>query len=103
MLIENGARFAEVDIRPGTATIFPQGAIHFEMNPSCEPAMFVAAFDNEDPGVGQVAQRCKSLLLIHYYDFFSYFACLQTSVFPLTLLVQLSMASVSRRFSDSNP
>jgi hypothetical protein len=29
-------RFAEIDIRPGTATVFPQGAIHFEMNPSCE-------------------------------------------------------------------
>ena len=63
VLIENGARFAEIDIRPGTATIFPQGAIHFEMNPSCEPAMFVAAFDGEDPGVGQVAQRCKYNLL----------------------------------------
>ena len=42
VLIENGARFAEIDIRPGTATIFPPGAIHFEMNPSCEEAMFVA-------------------------------------------------------------
>ena len=42
VLIENGARFAELDIRLATATIFPQGAIHFEMNPSCEPAMFVA-------------------------------------------------------------
>ena len=42
VLVENGARFAEIDIRPGTATVFPQGAIHFEMNPSCEPAMFVA-------------------------------------------------------------
>ena len=58
MLVENGARFAEIDIRPGTATVFPQGAIHFEMNPSCEPAMFVAAFNGEDPGVSQVAQRC---------------------------------------------
>ncbi|KAI0318172.1 RmlC-like cupin domain-containing protein, partial [Amylostereum chailletii] len=57
VLLENGARFSEVDIRPGTATVFPQGAIHFEMNPSCEPAMFVAAFNGEDPGVGQVAQR----------------------------------------------
>ncbi|VDC01130.1 unnamed protein product [Peniophora sp. CBMAI 1063] len=57
VLIENGARFAEIDIRPGTATIFPQGAIHFEMNPSCEDAMFVASFNGEDPGVQQVAQR----------------------------------------------
>jgi len=57
VLVENGARFAEIDIRPGTATIFPQGAIHFEMNPSCEEAMFVAGFNGEDPGVQQVAQR----------------------------------------------
>ncbi|VDB87625.1 unnamed protein product [Peniophora sp. CBMAI 1063] len=57
VLVENGARFAEIDIRPGTATVFPQGAIHFEMNPSCEEAMFVAGFNGEDPGVQQVAQR----------------------------------------------
>ncbi|KAI0309732.1 RmlC-like cupin domain-containing protein, partial [Amylostereum chailletii] len=57
VLVENGARFVEVDIAPGSATVFPQGAIHFEMNPSCEPAMFVAGFNNEDPGVNQVAQR----------------------------------------------
>ncbi|KZV63543.1 RmlC-like cupin, partial [Peniophora sp. CONT] len=57
VLVENGARFAEIDIRPGTATVFPQGAIHFEMNPSCEDAMFVAGFNGEDPGVNQVAQR----------------------------------------------
>ncbi|KAI0027467.1 RmlC-like cupin domain-containing protein [Vararia minispora EC-137] len=57
VLVENGARFAEIDIRPGTATVFPMGAIHFEMNPSCEPAMFVAGFNGEDPGVQQVAQR----------------------------------------------
>ena len=46
VLVENGARFAEIDIRPGTATIFPQGAIHFEMNPSCEDAMFVAGMSS---------------------------------------------------------
>jgi len=57
VLVENGARFAEIDIAPGSATVFPQGAIHFEMNPSCEEAMFVAGFNGEDPGVNQVAQR----------------------------------------------
>jgi hypothetical protein len=40
--------------------VFPQGAIHFEMNPTCETAMFVASFNGEDPGVNQVAQRCTS-------------------------------------------
>ena len=57
-LMENGARFVDVELKAGSAAVFPMGAIHFEMNPSCEPAMFVAAFDGEDPGVGQVAQRC---------------------------------------------
>ena len=61
-LMENGARFVDVELKPGSAAVFPQGAIHFEMNPSCEPAMFVASFNNEDPGVGQVAQRCEYYL-----------------------------------------
>lgn len=61
-LAENGARFVNVELAAGSAAIFPQGAIHFEFNPSCEAAMFVAAFNNEDPGVQQVAQRCESLL-----------------------------------------
>ena len=56
-LAENGARFVTVDLAPGSAAVFPQGAIHFEMNPSCEPAMFVAGFNGEDPGVQQQAQR----------------------------------------------
>ena len=56
-LAENGARFVTIDLAPGSATVFPQGAIHFEMNPSCEPAMFVAGFNGEDPGVQQQAQR----------------------------------------------
>ena len=63
--MENGARFVDVELAAGSAAVFPMGAIHFEMNPTCEPAMFVAAFDGEDPGVGQVAQRCKSSF-IHY-------------------------------------
>ena len=58
-LLENGARFVSVELAAGSATVFPQGSIHFELNPTCEPAMFVAAFNNEDPGVQQVAQRCK--------------------------------------------
>ena len=62
-LAENGARFVDVELKAGSAAVFPMGAIHFEMNPSCEPAMFVAAFDGEDPGVGQVAQRCEIFLL----------------------------------------
>lgn len=58
-LSENGARFVPVELAAGSAAVFPQGVIHFEMNPTCEPAMFVAGFNGEDPGVQQVAQRCK--------------------------------------------
>ena len=60
-LEENGAAFRSVNITAGSAAVFPQGAIHFEMNPSCEPALFVAAFNGEDPGVQQLAQRCECI------------------------------------------
>jgi len=49
--LENGARFIGHNLTAGMMTIFPQGSIHFEQNEGCEPAMFVAAFNNEDPGV----------------------------------------------------
>ncbi|KZV80986.1 RmlC-like cupin [Exidia glandulosa HHB12029] len=56
-LAENGARFIMNDVPALSATIFPQGAIHFEANLGCEPVIFIAAFNNEDPGVLQIAQR----------------------------------------------
>ena len=34
-LEENGARFIMNDVPAGSATIFPKGAIHFEMNTGC--------------------------------------------------------------------
>ncbi|KAJ7026611.1 RmlC-like cupin domain-containing protein [Mycena alexandri] len=61
MLAENGARFVVNELPPGSMTVFPQGAIHFEQNIGCEPAMFVAAFNGEDPGVLQMAQRFLGL------------------------------------------
>ncbi|KAJ7091491.1 RmlC-like cupin domain-containing protein, partial [Mycena belliarum] len=57
LLTENGARFVVNELPPGSMTVFPQGAIHFEINDGCEPAMFVAGFNNEDPGVSSLAQR----------------------------------------------
>ncbi|KAF4126003.1 Cupin 1 [Geosmithia morbida] len=38
-------------------SVFPQGAIHQEFNPDCTDAVFVAAFNDEDPGVNTVAQN----------------------------------------------
>jgi quercetin dioxygenase-like cupin family protein len=57
MLLENGARFVTNTVKAGQATVFPKGAIHFEQNLGCEPIIFVAAFNDEDPGVSQIAQR----------------------------------------------
>lgn len=36
-------------------TPFPQGSVHAQYNPDCSPAVFVAAFADEDPGAGHVA------------------------------------------------
>jgi hypothetical protein len=52
---ENGASLVLSTLSVGKATIFPQGAIHFEQNLNCESAMFVAAFNSADPGVQTVA------------------------------------------------
>jgi len=52
---ENMAKFVGNTISKGMVTVFPMGAIHFEQNLQCDPAMFVAAFNNEDPGVLTVA------------------------------------------------
>ena len=35
VLTENGARFIFNQVQPGSAAIFPKGAIHFEMNNEC--------------------------------------------------------------------
>ncbi|KAK0252590.1 hypothetical protein LTR12_007699 [Friedmanniomyces endolithicus] len=37
--------------------VLPMGSIHYEFNDSCEPAVFVAAFSNEDPGLSRAAQN----------------------------------------------
>ena len=49
-------RFHLHRLETGQATIFAQGAIHFEMNLGCEPVRFIAAFGSADPGTTQVAQ-----------------------------------------------
>ncbi|CAF1574895.1 unnamed protein product [Didymodactylos carnosus] len=48
---ENSGMFVMNTIHKGMAAVFPQGAIHFEQNLNCAPAMFVAAFNSQDPGV----------------------------------------------------
>lgn len=43
------------------ATIFPQGSIHFQFNPTCDRAIFSAALNSADPGTSQIAQNFFTL------------------------------------------
>lgn len=40
---------------------FYQGSVHAQYNPDCEPATFVASFNAEDFGTGQVADELFSM------------------------------------------
>ncbi|KAJ7432001.1 spherulin-1B precursor [Mycena latifolia] len=53
---ENGFN-AEVETQLGKyqATVFPMGSIHYQQNPTCSPAAFVASLNSEDPGRSDVA------------------------------------------------
>jgi hypothetical protein len=42
-------------------TPFYQGSVHAQYNPDCTPAEFVAAFNNEDFGTGQIADELFAL------------------------------------------
>jgi oxalate decarboxylase/phosphoglucose isomerase-like protein (cupin superfamily) len=57
MLQENGARFVYNTVQNGSAQVFLKGSIHYQQNVGCEPVTFVAALNNEDPGVNSIAQR----------------------------------------------
>ncbi|KAJ6571195.1 RmlC-like cupin domain-containing protein [Mycena capillaripes] len=37
------------------ATVFPMGSIHYQQNPTCSPAIFIAALSSEDPGRSDIA------------------------------------------------
>lgn len=58
---ENGASLVENTLEKYQMTVFPQAAVHTEFNPDCEPAVFVAGFASEDPGVQQTAQTLFGL------------------------------------------
>lgn len=77
--MENGARVVKNNVPVGSATIFPKGSIHFQQNMgtssllahaivlyltlalACEPTVFIASFDNVDPGTSQIAQNFLAL------------------------------------------
>ena len=37
------------------ATVFPMGSLHYQINPTCSEAVFVAALNSEDPGRSDMA------------------------------------------------
>ncbi|KAL5335915.1 RmlC-like cupin domain-containing protein [Aspergillus crustosus] len=60
-VIENGVAPIENTLSLYQMAVFPKGAIHQEFNPDCEDTVFVAGFNDADPGVSQVAQNFFSL------------------------------------------
>jgi len=52
---ENEGKFVGNTLSPGMVTVFPMGVIHFEVNTNCQRGIFVAAFNNQDPGVTTIA------------------------------------------------
>ena len=65
---ENGARFVINTLTPGQGAIFPKGSIHYQINTGCDPLTFVAGLNDEDPGVNQIAQRCKFRKVLYYFE-----------------------------------
>ncbi|KIM92214.1 hypothetical protein PILCRDRAFT_115312 [Piloderma croceum F 1598] len=60
-IMENGATTVKNNISVGMATIFPKGSIHLQQNLGCEPAVFIASFDDVDPGTSLIAQNFFAL------------------------------------------
>jgi Cupin len=58
---EAGGALISNEFEVGGATMFPKGSVHYEFNPKCSPASFVAAFNSNDPGVTFIASGLVSL------------------------------------------
>ncbi|KAJ7617141.1 spherulin-1B precursor [Roridomyces roridus] len=59
---ENGFNtVVETQLGQFQATVFPQGSIHYQQNPTCSPAVFVAALNSEDPGRSDAATNFWAL------------------------------------------
>lgn len=52
-----GRRVVRNEVRTNQMTPFYLGSVHTQFNPDCTPATFVAAFNSEDFGAGQVAEE----------------------------------------------
>jgi mannose-6-phosphate isomerase-like protein (cupin superfamily) len=51
-LLKNGAPNPEIPgkLTKNVGTFFPQGSIHYQNNPTCDPMTAVVILDNKDPG-----------------------------------------------------
>ncbi|KAF1984476.1 RmlC-like cupin [Aulographum hederae CBS 113979] len=58
-LVDAGKGSAEVAgrLHQFQGAVFPIGSIHYQVNPTCDPVVFIATLNSEDPGVSQVAQN----------------------------------------------
>ncbi|KAJ7138614.1 RmlC-like cupin domain-containing protein [Mycena filopes] len=53
---ENGfSALIQTELGKYQATVFPAGSIHYQQNPTCSPAVFVASLNSEDPGRSDIA------------------------------------------------
>lgn len=57
----SGRRVVTNTLREFQMTPFYQGSVHTQFNPDCTPATFVASFNSEDFGAGQVADELFAL------------------------------------------
>ena len=55
---ENGGEGAVVNgLYQGDVMFFPQSLIHYQQNLGCEPATYLAALNNKDPGAVTITTR----------------------------------------------
>ncbi|KAF1964816.1 RmlC-like cupin [Bimuria novae-zelandiae CBS 107.79] len=59
---ETGTRKIRAEHSTYSMAVFPQGALHLEFNPDCDEMVFVATFNDEDPGLNTPAE---SLFLLN--------------------------------------
>lgn len=53
-VLENGSKTFVTTLQRGQAILYPHGAIHFQINNSCQKAIMIPSFNNNDPGVSTV-------------------------------------------------
>ncbi|KAF2111264.1 RmlC-like cupin domain-containing protein, partial [Lophiotrema nucula] len=58
---ETGVRKIRNEHQQYSMAVFPQGALHLEFNPDCDEMIFVATFNDEDPGLNTPAEALFQL------------------------------------------